>query len=805
MSTGAARVSLSLKRLLGAEDFRERFLEYLVERVTEFGKKAWDNDGVFDSLLTLAGSAPDTFLIDQTVPGGFEATDGQGVFLSLGANGSESALLGQIKSVVFENTAATLYYVSLQACTRPSGIQINPRNGLPLYDSEVDAIGVRAEPDSVQDNGSTLTFVIDSVCEAGHSHAGRTAIVFLKTPVRGGTTELVAIETLTVAWNGVNNRITTTGLLGQSTPSVLSPDYEVVLLGPTVRKVDTSALAGHVYLGTVTGAGAGITPVTTSTSGQALIDHSLFDLISYGGGGAWADGTTNPATSIEAQLDKIIADLTSVVAGRGAAKLTCAARANWVDGTTNPATDLSTAVLKIVSDLASTAGLAGGANLIGINNMPFDWANGDLFGSGVGPDSVAGYIALIVLDIASAAGSDRVGNQMGAGTWDGSHVEEFAPLHDVSDAPTVGQTFEAIASRMSNYQPHMVSIELDKFLGMKATGGTVPTGGAFATGQAFGAPNNSWIHVQVSANGSNSIRASLDGGRNWDVQVTGDSDDQYDVAFGRFSSGPSNGVGYWVSCGQNGKLLWSSQGYGSWTPLTISGWPASTNVTRVMFSKTLDKFFAYGMDATGQLNIADSVDGENWVYHAGLTGLPALPVDWAEELDGHICVHITGVVLHSTDGLTFTDTTPATTHSADFFGVSHDLFWLGENDSGDLYTIWTSPDGITWTDTLIDIAFWPVAKSWQYGVGKTMWSAGGTTTWRYTADAPAGDFVYSANLSNLGVLDSETNYNVEFGVASVWKRIERSGFGWMHIDNFGAVFISPMSVFPYDRSVEGGP
>lgn len=40
--------------------------------------------------------------------------------------------------------------------------------------------------------------------------------------------------------------------------------------------------------------------------------------IVYGGGGNWADGTTNPATSVEDQLDKIIADLAT---GTGTAKI----------------------------------------------------------------------------------------------------------------------------------------------------------------------------------------------------------------------------------------------------------------------------------------------------------------------------------------------------------------------------------------------------------------------------------------------------------------------------------------------------
>jgi hypothetical protein len=121
--------------------------------------------------------------------------------------------------------------------------------------------------------------------------------------------------------------------------------------------------------------------------------------IDYAGGGAWADGTTNPATTVEAQLDKIVADL---AASAGAPKVGAAATAgapnslgagtvksqldallghinahlndttgahaasaisyagggNWADGTTNPATTVEAQLDKVVSDLAAAAGAA---------------------------------------------------------------------------------------------------------------------------------------------------------------------------------------------------------------------------------------------------------------------------------------------------------------------------------------------------------------------------------------------------------------------------------------------------------------
>jgi hypothetical protein len=46
-----------------------------------------------------------------------------------------------------------------------------------------------------------------------------------------------------------------------------------------------------------------------STTAHAAVN------LTYGGGGAWADGTTNPAASIEAQLDKIISDLSPSTGG----------------------------------------------------------------------------------------------------------------------------------------------------------------------------------------------------------------------------------------------------------------------------------------------------------------------------------------------------------------------------------------------------------------------------------------------------------------------------------------------------------
>jgi len=85
--------------------------------------------------------------------------------------------------------------------------------------------------------------------------------------------------------------------------------------------------------------------------------------ITYAGGDTWKDGTANPATTVKAQLDKLIGDL---AADAGAARVGAGARPNWLDGRTNPAgVSLFAALNKIITDLSDQEDGADGAARIG--------------------------------------------------------------------------------------------------------------------------------------------------------------------------------------------------------------------------------------------------------------------------------------------------------------------------------------------------------------------------------------------------------------------------------------------------------
>jgi hypothetical protein len=136
---------------------------------------------------------------------------------------------------------------------------------------------------------------------------------------------------------------------------------------------------------------------------QASSAHAA-SAISYAGGGNWADGTTNPAATVEAQFDKIFTDLGG---SGGAAKVGFAGSGTWADGTTNPATTIEAQLDKIVTDLGGTGGASkikydGGSN----------WADGTTNPA----TTVETQLDKILTDLGGAGGAAKI-QYNGGGNW----------------------------------------------------------------------------------------------------------------------------------------------------------------------------------------------------------------------------------------------------------------------------------------------------------------------------------------------------------------------------------------------------
>jgi N-acetylneuraminic acid mutarotase len=257
---------------MSSDDFELRLLDPLLERDRIHVAHVYDDDGSFSIPMTLTG-AIDEFSILPNSPYP-DCTDGDGHIMSLSSSTRDGA------SLQFENEISIVYHVAVSYVERPVGITINPRDGLPQYVGIKEDIGVKQEPDSVVDNGNgTITFTINSACESGVDHSGGSVLVYLKIPGSLGTSEAIALETLTSSYSAPNNSITTVAGLGQSTISTIPSDYYVVFLGPMIRRnTDLSVVDDIFYVGTVTGGGAGSLPSSFDTTNQRLISATLSTL-----------------------------------------------------------------------------------------------------------------------------------------------------------------------------------------------------------------------------------------------------------------------------------------------------------------------------------------------------------------------------------------------------------------------------------------------------------------------------------------------------------------------------------------------
>lgn len=267
MSTLDKKVSIYLKKFLTQQQMSENFLDYLLKQSRDNFKTIYPFQGFFSGgVISPAGN--DQFQVSTPLV----ATDGQGHVLKL------DPLLAVVP---FQNALGILYHVGLRFIEIPRETEINVRTGEIEYTFIEEALGELAEPNSVVDNGATITLVVDSVTEAAVSNAGRKVLVWLKR----AKNRQDAFAELTVVWDGSNNKVTVPNLMGQVAGfvSVDPADYQVALLGPTVkRNTDLSADPEVAYLGTVAGTGAG-NPITNAEIDQSaqtiLFDAETFQIL----------------------------------------------------------------------------------------------------------------------------------------------------------------------------------------------------------------------------------------------------------------------------------------------------------------------------------------------------------------------------------------------------------------------------------------------------------------------------------------------------------------------------------------------
>jgi hypothetical protein len=426
MSTGKAFANFTLKRLLSASDLKTRMMDYLREYVQEHFAVSYDSPATISTSSApwaITSSAQDTFTIEalpyRVGADTSAATDGYGHLLRLPLPASPEVLaIGQQKTYPFPNEGGVTYHLGMRRCEISSGIVINPRTGAPEYLETVEAIGYKAAPLNVIDNlDGTMTMSVKSRND-GVSLQDRWALVYKSNvPDPNAVTEGIAFALVQVQWIATENMVVV-DYLGQSSPTTNVNAYTVVVLGVEVDTVTFVGEDGVIPLGNVLGDGPLAIPIDFDTSDQPFIDSSLVRATEYNGGPNWYDGTPNPPTTVESQLDKIITDLGDAFGSWKIRQNNIAGGSGWADGSGYTNQSVGAVITNMLFRLGQKDLFAGGSDVIGVKQILAPTNGFSIPGISSG-GSLSAALSTVYTAIIQAA---RVAFQSSMTSWKKAHV-----------------------------------------------------------------------------------------------------------------------------------------------------------------------------------------------------------------------------------------------------------------------------------------------------------------------------------------------------------------------------------------------
>lgn len=265
MTTASQYLNATSGRILGVQDIKDRFFDYLNERITlaneySLGDRAFVLGGEIDVTRPSYG----LLSLDFTNNALGKSYDNQGNII-LAANSSFK------EDFSFGEEVGETYYIGLQREIRPKDFQINPKSGIAEYTSWEEELGFSGAPDTVTDNGDgTITLRVDGFfLDSDDMYNGRTATVWLNNISENATIERPPVQSAIVSQAGHGDAaFVTINDLGQNTISTTASDYTVFVGGPiTTLQSLITFIPYIVYLGTFV-----VNSFTWDNSGQPVVE-----------------------------------------------------------------------------------------------------------------------------------------------------------------------------------------------------------------------------------------------------------------------------------------------------------------------------------------------------------------------------------------------------------------------------------------------------------------------------------------------------------------------------------------------------
>ncbi len=221
-----------------------------------------------------------------------------------------------------------------------------------------------------------------------------------------------------------------------------------------------------------------------------------------------------------------------------------------------------------------------------------------------------------------------------------------------------------------------------------------------------------------------------------------------------------------------GKLDISPDGI-NWQNIDTGG----KTVICMAYSKHLDCVFVGLLEGFGQYYILKSQDLVNWTTEE--VDFEIVNIVSAENQEKVVVVNTTGTVI-TTDGENWTEHTATGMGSKNVYSEDLNLFVTGVGYSG----IWTSPDGITWTQRISDTRFNDISV-WKNGFVAlpdtsemtTLYSSQDGITW-ITRTCPQISRLYYSEFEGAlyGVWPNPTHYVYKTYNLASWEELEEIDF-----------------------------
>ena len=251
MSTYDTKVNATVKRFLSWNRISTNLVAYMQKQIEDGLERIFPESGLFTYPVTAAVGVAGQFTLSVAPPGSIWGIDNAGRVMEM-----VDDAFARVTAVPYEDDGVNWYWIGLKYCQVPSGIEINPRTGIPEYDLLMDENGETGNPSLVTDLAPGIRLTIPA---AMRPYTGRGARVWLVDPESSNAG--VAIQGLTIAFGGGAYYVDVPAdQLGQTTVSLTITDYMIQIPGPTVYETAPAAANpftdDYITFGYITTAGA---------------------------------------------------------------------------------------------------------------------------------------------------------------------------------------------------------------------------------------------------------------------------------------------------------------------------------------------------------------------------------------------------------------------------------------------------------------------------------------------------------------------------------------------------------------------